>query len=119
MRKWAKQHIEKKYVELFLDIVDESFAYGKKKTLHKTIDEWSKIFGVSRSTFERHIKWLKENGFIKVNTWKEYVPGGGSRPNSYSPCFPKGYAKILLNDENDKSKSNEIDLKNKNIDKMF
>ena len=120
MRQFAKDNIEKKYIELFLDIVDESFSYGRKKTLHKTIDEWAKKFKVSRSTFERHIAWLSKNDFIKINTWKEYIPGGGSKPNSYSPCFPKGYAKIKLKEEEENiSQEDKENAARKETDKLF
>lgn len=114
MRKWAKENIQKNYRETFLDIVDESFGYGNRKTLHKTINQWADTFEISRSTFKRHVQWLSEHKFITINTWKAFIPGGGSKPNSYSPCFPSGYAKIQLNDKNSKEEKRKQKVENEN-----
>jgi len=112
MRNWAKQNIPKLYREVFLDIVDESFGYGRKKTMHKDMKYWSNKFEISRRKFQMHTDWLEKNNFITKNTWHGYIPGGGSEPNSYSPCYPKGYAMIKLKDKNSSSTGSVKDMYN-------
>ena len=89
MAQYARQKIDQKYRQVFMDIVQESFGYGMSKTLHKTQSHWAKEFGISERTFMRHINELALNGYVKINHQKGYIVGGGSKAYSYSPTFPR------------------------------
>lgn len=90
MTQYSYKTIPHKYRDVFLKIVTESFGYKRNKTAHLTQDDWSVSLGISKKTFISHIKWLEENNHIKINTLSSYVQGGGSKPQSYSPCFVRG-----------------------------
>jgi endo-1,4-beta-mannosidase len=101
MRQYARKNIERKNREIFTCLVEESFGYGLRKTLHRSQEYWSKLFGVSKNTFNTQVNELARDGHIKINHQREYVATGGSNAYSYSPVFSKN-ARIFI-----KSKKNE------------
>jgi len=107
---YAIDNIPQKYHSVFLRIVRYSFGYGDMFTNRITVDEFAKIIGISKPTFITHVKYLSDSKHVKINVYSGYIVDGGSKPNSYSPCFPKGYGKIWLKkkhkkEENDKTNS--------------
>jgi len=98
MMAYIGDRVDDKYISLFMKIVKDSFGYGSLKTNRITVDKLSKRYRISKPTFISKMKWLSENGYITINTHNGFVEGGGSVPNSYSPCFPKGYGKIWIKD---------------------
>ena len=91
MQKYAtKRNLEEKYFYVYMKIIEHSFGYNKISTEPYTTNEWSKKYlHISRKAFEYKVHWLEENGFIKINRWTGFVKNGGSKPNTYSPVFPK------------------------------
>jgi len=118
----ASEKIEPKYRDTYLQIIKYSFGYCQSKTNKYTLEEWNKKTNISKSTLIRHIRWLEENKYIKVITYKSYIKGGGSKPNVYAPTFPykinKKYGHIKINKEDISSGSK----KNKDegiLDELF
>jgi hypothetical protein len=101
---FAIDKIEFKYQMTWMVLVRYSFGFGSLSTKRYTTKWWSNEIGISESTFIRHVKWLSKNKFIEVNTHVGFIQDGGSFPNSYSPCFPKGYGKIILHETKQRNK---------------
>jgi len=111
--KFAIDKIKTNYIAIYLRIVEYSFGYCQTKTNEKTIKWWCKNLSISDKTFSKAIRWLEENKYIKVITYKSYIKGGGSKPNIYAPAFPYkinkkyGHIKIDKEDISSGSKKNK------------
>ncbi len=102
-----KQHIRIKnmnwkYRIVFMEIVESSFGYMQLATGSKSTREWADSLSMDKMTFSRHVNWLANNNFIKINEWTGFVKGGGSKSNTYSPSFPNN-AHIKIKDLTNKS----------------
>jgi len=93
-RVFARKHVPKKYITVYMTIADFSVGFGNFKTHHKTIDWFSKEAGVARRTFVTHVAELQKLGFIKIVKPSQFVEGGGTIPNAYSLCFTVGKASM-------------------------
>lgn len=105
MSQYAVKYIDFTYRASFQSFVHYSFGYGKTQTLYWTIDKWAEVMKIGRATMLRHIKYLSDNGHIKVIHQHGYVEGGGKLPYAYAPVFPKvGNIWIDKGDKKDKTK---------------
>jgi len=91
------EEIPSKYWDVYIWIIRNSIGYLKSKTKRINSKEIAKQIGIGKDTFYKKIKWLEENGFIKIVKSKGYIEGGGSLPNAYSPIFPYKYNKDKYN----------------------
>ena len=94
---YAKR-IPYKYRTTFMFICRESFGYCQLKTQHKPNEFWIDLIGISKPTFQSHIKYLSENKHLNIIHKKGYIQGGGSNAFAYSPSFPTGIAAICIKD---------------------
>ena len=93
----VNKQLAAKYRPVYESIICYSFGYCKASTKPYPTRKWSKDLNITERSFISHVHWLEENGWIKINRWTGYVAGGGSKPNTYSPVFPKN-AKIFITD---------------------
>ena len=96
---YAMENIEPKYIATFMGIVRLSFGYKQNKTRPIKTDSIAEYTKTSRASVCRSIKWLAENNHIKIITAKGFNVGGGSKPNSYAPAYPRGIGKIAFKDD--------------------
>jgi hypothetical protein len=108
-RSFAKKNINIKYREVWLCIVDESFAYGKTKTNRHPMTWWVDKIGISLSALKRQFKWLLDNKFIDKIPHKGYIEGGGSLPYSYAPCFPAGTGRLWIINKQKTNNKTEVE----------
>ena len=96
---FAEENIQYSKIPLYMHLVRRSFGYCKKATNRISQLEMSKRLKIDKKTLASHMKYLVENGFIKVNYPTDYIYGGGSYSYSYSPEYPRGYGKIYIEDD--------------------
>ena len=96
---FAEENIQYSKIPLYMHLVRRSFGYCKKATNRISQLEMSKRLKIDKKTLASHMKYLVENGFIKVNYSTSYIYGGGSESYSYSPEYPRGYGKIYIEDD--------------------
>lgn len=127
-KKFARKNVPFKLRALWMELVEESFGYGYLKTKRISQDELAKMFGVTKQTLNDQLKKLEELKLIEVIGSNEFVVGGGTKPNAYAPCYPKGFGKLyrkessisgseVVNETTIKPEEPEVEWdKEKNID---
>ncbi len=88
--------------KVYIILVRMSFGYGERRTRHNNQSYFADKCKMNIRTFQRAVSKLEENGHIMIvkHKAKQFIEGGGSRPNAYSPAFPRGYGAIRFKDAN-------------------
>ena len=102
---FAEENIQYSKIPLYMHLVRRSFGYCKKTTNRISQLEMSKRLKIDKKTLASHMKYLVENEFVKVIHSNYNPKGGGSEAYAYAPTYPKGYGKLLFNDDIKKSSS--------------
>ena len=90
---------------IYMAIVRRSFGYGKKYTDRISQEELAKASAITSRTLRDKLKILEEMKMVVVIPPDTYIKGGGSTSCAYAPDFPRGYGKLYLKDDMQKSSS--------------
>ena len=90
---------------IYMAIVRRSFGYGKKSTNRISQEELAKASAITSRTLRDKIKILEEMKMVIVIPPDTKIKGGGSTSCAYAPDFPRGYGKLYLKDDIQKSSS--------------
>ena len=90
---------------IYMAIVRRSFGYGKKYTDRISQEELAKASAITSRTLRDKIKILEEMKMVIVIPPDTKIKGGGSTSCAYAPDFPRGYGKLYLKDDIQKSSS--------------
>ena len=90
---------------IYMAIVRRSFGYGKKSTNRISQEELAKASAITSRTLRDKIKILEEMKMVIVIPPDTMIKGGGSTSCAYAPDFPRGYGKLYLKDDIQKSSS--------------
>ena len=90
---------------IYMAIVRRSFGYGKKVTNRISQEELAKASAITSRTLRDKIKILEEMKMVIVIPPDTKIKGGGSTSCAYAPDFPRGYGKLYLKDDIQKSSS--------------
>ena len=90
---------------IYMAIVRRSFGYGKKSTNRISQEELAKASAITSRTLRDKLKILEEMKMVVVIPPDTYIKGGGSASCAYAPDFPRGYGKLYLKDDIQKSSS--------------
>ena len=112
---WQNEGICSRYAEdklndcvlrsIYMAIVRRSFGYGKKVTNRISQEELAKASAITSRTLRDKIKILEEMKMVIVIPPDTMIKGGGSTSCAYAPDFPRGYGKLYLKDDIQKSSS--------------
>ena len=112
---WQNEGICSRYAEdklndcalrsIYMAIVRRSFGYGKKVTNRISQEELAKASAITSRTLRDKIKILEEMKMVTVIPPDTMIKGGGSTSCAYAPDFPRGYGKLYLKDDIQKSSS--------------
>ena len=112
---WQNEGICSRYAEdklndcalrsIYMAIVRRSFGYGKKYTDRISQEELAKASAITSRTLRDKIKILEEMKMVIVIPPDTMIKGGGSTSCAYAPDFPRGYGKVYLKDDMQKSPS--------------
>ena len=112
---WQNEGICSRYAEdklndcalrsIYMAIVRRSFGYGKKVTNRISQEELAKASAITSRTLRDKIKILEEMKMVIVIPPDTKIKGGGSTSCAYAPDFPRGYGKLYLKDDIQKSSS--------------
>ena len=112
---WQNEGICSRYAEdklndcvlrsIYMAIVRRSFGYGKKSTNRISQEELAKASAITSRTLRDKIKILEEMKMVMVIPPDTMIKGGGSTSCAYAPDFPRGYGKLYLKDDMQKSSS--------------
>lgn len=112
---WQNEGICSRYAEdklndcalrsIYMAIVRRSFGYGKKVTNRISQEELAKASAITSRTLRDKIKILEEMKMVTVIPPDTMIKGGGSTSCAYAPDFPRGYGKLYLKDDMQKSSS--------------
>ena len=112
---WQNEGICSRYAEdklndcvlrsIYMAIVRRSFGYGKKVTNRISQEELAKASAITSRTLRDKIKILEEMKMVTVIPPDTMIKGGGSTSCAYAPDFPRGYGKVYLKDDIQKSSS--------------
>ena len=110
---FAEENIQYSKIPLYMHLVRRSFGYCKRTTNRISQLEMSKRLKIDKKTLASHMKYLVENEFVKVIHSNYNPKGGGSESYAYSPCYPKGYGKIYIEDEQKESSNTKSKVPDK------
>ena len=112
---WQNEGICSRYAEdklndcalrsIYMAIVRRSFGYGIKYTNRISQEELAKASAITSRTLRDKIKILEEMKMVTVIPPDTMIKGGGSTSCAYAPDFPRGYGKLYLKDDIQKSSS--------------
>ena len=112
---WQNEGICSRYAEdklndcalrsIYMAIVRRSFGYGKKSTNRISQEELAKASAITSRTLRDKIKILEEMKMVTVIPPDTMIKGGGSTSCAYAPDFPRGYGKLYLKYDIQKSSS--------------
>ena len=86
-------------------LVRNSFGYCKLTTSKISQSEMAKKINIDKKTLASHMKYLVDNNFVDIIRPNTYKTDGGSDAFAYAPDYPKGYGKVHIKDDIQKSSS--------------
>ena len=104
-KKYARKNVPAKLRTVWMELVEDSFGYCERKTSQKTQSQMAKDYGFTEKTLREQIKKLEDLELLSVIHSRYNPKGGGSEAYAYAPTYPKGYGKLLFNDDIKKSSS--------------
>ena len=104
-KKFARKNVPAKLRTVWMELVEDSFGYCERKTSQKTQSQMAKDYGFTEKTLREQIKKLEDLKLLSVIHSRYNPKGGGSEAYAYAPTYPKGYGKLLFNDDMQKSPS--------------
>ena len=96
---FAEENIQYSKIPLYMHLVRRSFGYCKLTTNRISQLEMSKRLKIDKKTLASHMKYLVDNGFVKVIHPSHNPKDGGSDAFAYAPDYPRGYGKIYFKDD--------------------
>ena len=104
-KKFARKNVPAKLRTVWMELVEDSFGYCERKTSQKTQSQMANDYGFTEKTLREQIKKLEDLKLLSVIHSRYNPKGGGSEAYAYAPTYPKGYGKLLFNDDMQKSPS--------------
>ena len=104
-KKFARENVPAKLRTVWMELVEDSFGYCKIKTSQKTQSQMAKDYGFTEKTLREQIKKLEDLKLLSVIHPSHNPKGGGSEAYAYAPTYPKGYGKVHIKDDMQKSPS--------------
>ena len=104
-KKFARKNVPAKLRTVWMELVEDSFGYCERKTSQKTQSQMANDYGFTEKTLREQIKKLEDLKLLSVIHSRYNPKGGGSEAYAYAPTYPKGYGKLLFNDDMQKSSS--------------
>ena len=98
-KQFARDNIPFRLRNLYLELVQDSFGFCRRTTMKKTQAKFAEEYGISDRTFRDQTKELESLGLLKRIESSKFVEGGGSESYAYAPAYPKGYGKLLFEDD--------------------
>ena len=112
-KKFARENVPAKLRTVWMELVEDSFGYCKRKTSQKTQSQMAKDYGFTEKTLREQIKKLEDLKLLSVIHSRYNPKGGGSEAYAYAPCYPKGYGKIYIEDEQKESSNTKSKVPDK------
>ena len=104
-KKFARKNVPAKLRTVWMELVEDSFGYCERKTSQKTQSQMANDYGFTEKTLREQIKKLEDLKLLSVIHSRYNPKGGGSEAYAYAPTYPKGYGKLYLKDDIQKSSS--------------
>ena len=98
-KKFARKNVPAKLRTVWMELVEDSFGYCKRKTSQKTQSQMANDYGFTEKTLREQIKKLEDLELLSVIHPSHNPKGGGSEAYAYAPCYPKGYGKLYFEDD--------------------
>ena len=102
---FALEQIQYSKIPLYMYLVRNSFGYCKLTTSKISQSEMAKKLNIDKKTLASHMKYLVDNNFVDIIRPNTYKTDGGSDAFAYAPDYPKGYGKVHIKDDIQKSSS--------------
>ena len=102
---FALEQIQYSKIPLYMYLVRNSFGYCKLTTSKISQSEMAKKINIDKKTLASHMKYLVDNNFVDIIRPNTYKTDGGSDAFAYAPDYPKGYGKVHIKDDIQKSSS--------------
>ena len=112
-KKFARKNVPAKLRTVWMELVEDSFGYCKRKTSQKTQSQMAKDYGFTEKTLREQIKKLEDLKLLYVIHPSHNPKGGGSEAYAYAPEFPTGYGKVYLKDEQKESSNTKSKVPDK------
>ena len=112
-KKFARKKVPAKLRTVWMELVEDSFGYCKRKTSQKTQSQMANDYGFTEKTLREQIKKLEDLKLLSVIHSRYNPKGGGSEAYAYAPTYPKGYGKLCFEDEQKESSNTKSKVPDK------